>query len=194
MRAMPEQDDVIDEIFTAFRERGAGSYLGEPVSLAEHMLQTALAAERDGADSVLVASALLHDYGHLVHTLPEDAAEHGVDTLHEEAGAAWLAQHFMPRVTEPLRLHVLAKRYLCATQPEYLAALSPASLRSLELQGGPCSPAEIAAFERGSYAAEAIRLRRWDDIGKIAGLNTPPLDHFRSSLVAGMRRATPEPR
>jgi [1-hydroxy-2-(trimethylamino)ethyl]phosphonate dioxygenase len=185
-------DEVIDEIFAAFRARGAESYLGEPVSLAEHMLQTALAAERDGADPVLVASALLHDYGHLVHTLPEDAAEHGIDTLHEEAGAAWLAQHFVPRVTEPLRLHVLAKRYLCATEPEYLEALSPASLLSLELQGGPCSPAEVDAFERGPFAEEAIRLRRWDDVGKIAGLTTPPLEHYRPALAAGMRSATRE--
>jgi phosphonate degradation associated HDIG domain protein len=189
---MPEHD-IVDEIFAAFRERGAESYLGEPVSLAEHMLQTALAAERDGADPVLVASALLHDYGHLVHTLPEDAAEHGVDTLHEEAGAAWLEQHFVTRVTEPLRLHVLAKRYLCATEPEYFEALSPASLHSLELQGGPCSPAEVDAFERGPYAEDAIRLRRWDDIGKIAGLGTPPLEYYRPALLAGMRSVTRAP-
>ena len=183
---MPE-DDVIEEIFAAFRERGATAYLGEPVSLAEHMLQTALAAENDGADPVMVASALLHDYGHLVHELPEDSAAHGVDTLHEEAGAAWLELHFTPRVTEPLRLHVLAKRYLCAVEPAYLAALSPASQLSLQLQGGPCSPAEVAAFEAGPFADEAVRLRRWDDIGKIAGLATPPLEHYRPALEAGLR-------
>ncbi len=158
------------------------------------MLQTALAAERDGADPVMVASALLHDYGHLVHTLPEDAAERGIDSLHEEAGAAWLEHHFVPRVTEPLRLHVLAKRYLCATEPEYLDALSPASRLSLMLQGGPCSPAEVAAFEHGAYAEEAVRLRRWDDVGKIAGLATPPLEHYRPALEAGLRTPSREPR
>jgi len=179
--------DVISEIFTAFARRGETAYLGEPVSLAEHMLQTALAAENDGADPVLVASALLHDYGHLVHELPEDSAEHGVDTLHEEAGAAWLEQHFVPRVTEPLRLHVLAKRYLCAIEPEYLASLSPASVLSLKLQGGPCSPAEVEAFAAGPFADEAIRLRRWDDAGKIAGLVTPPLEHYRPALEAASR-------
>jgi [1-hydroxy-2-(trimethylamino)ethyl]phosphonate dioxygenase len=184
------EPDVIAEIFRAFRERGSSAYLGEPVSLAEHMLQTALAAERDGADLVMVASALLHDYGHLVHTLPEDSAEHGVDTLHEEAGAAWLERHFIPRVTEPLRLHVLAKRYLCATEPEYLEALSPASLHSLQLQGGPCSAAEVVAFEAGPYAEDAVRLRRWDDVGKIAGLATPPLEHYRPALRAGLLSAT----
>ena len=92
-------DEVIDAIFAAFAQRGSTAYLGEPVSLTEHMLQTALAAEQDCADPVLVASALLHDYGHLVHELSEDSAEHGVDTLHEEAGAAWLEEHFVPRVT-----------------------------------------------------------------------------------------------
>jgi [1-hydroxy-2-(trimethylamino)ethyl]phosphonate dioxygenase len=186
---MPD-DDVISEIFAAFDAGGATAYLGEPVSLAEHMLQTALAAENDGADPVLVASALLHDYGHLVHELPEDSAEHGVDTLHEEAGAAWLEQHFVPRVTEPLRLHVLAKRYLCAVEPEYLASLSPASALSLQLQGGPCSPAEVEAFAAGPFADEAIRLRRWDDVGKIAGLVTPPLEHYRPALEAGLRGAS----
>jgi phosphonate degradation associated HDIG domain protein len=183
-------DQVIAAIFGAFRERGSASYLGEPVSLTEHMLQTALAAEHDGADPVLVASALLHDYGHLVHELPEDAADQGIDTLHEEAGAAWLEEHFVSRVTEPLRLHVLAKRYLCATEPEYLAALSPASVLSLGLQGGPSSPEEVAAFERNQFADEAVRLRRWDDVGKIAGLSTPPLEHYRPALEAGLRSAT----
>jgi [1-hydroxy-2-(trimethylamino)ethyl]phosphonate dioxygenase len=183
---MPD-DDVIEEIFAAFRARGEVAYLGEPVSLAEHMLQTALAAESDGADPVLVASALLHDYGHLVHELPEDAADHGIDTVHEEAGAAWLERHFVPRVTEPLRLHVLAKRYLCATEPEYRAALSPASVHSLELQGGPCTPAEVADFEAGPFAGEALRLRRWDDVAKLAGLVTPPLEHYRPALQAGLR-------
>lgn len=184
-------DEVIAAVFTAFSERGSTAYVGEPVSLTEHMLQTALAAERAGADPILVASALLHDYGHLVHDLPEDSAEHGVDTLHEEAGAAWLELYFVPRVTEPLRLHVFAKRYLCATEPDYLAALSPASVLSLQLQGGPCSRAEAAAFERNPFAEEAVQLRRWDDAAKLEGLETPPLEHYRPALAAGLRSATP---
>jgi phosphonate degradation associated HDIG domain protein len=183
-------EEVIQAIFAAFAERGSAAYLGEPVSLTEHMLQTALAAERAGADPVMVASALLHDYGHLVHDLPEDSAEHGVDTEHEEAGAVWLERYFLPRVTEPLRLHVLAKRYLCAMEPAYLDALSPASLLSLELQGRPCSPQEVAEFQRNPYADEAVRLRRWDDVGKIEGLDTPSLDHYRPALRAGFRSAT----
>lgn len=99
----------------------------------------------------------------------------------------------MRRVTEPLRLHVLAKRYLCAIEPEYLEALSPASRHSLELQGGPCSPEEVAVFERNPYADEAVRLRRWDDVGKIAGLDTPPLEHYRPALEAGSRSRSRSP-
>jgi [1-hydroxy-2-(trimethylamino)ethyl]phosphonate dioxygenase len=183
---MPEPD-VIDVIFATFARRGSAAYLGEPVSLTEHMLQTATAAEHDGADPVMVASALLHDYGHLVHELPEDAADRGIDSEHEEAGALWLERHFVPRVTEPLRLHVLAKRYLCASEPDYLSALSPASLHSLQLQGGPCTAEEMAAFERNPFADDAVVLRRWDDVGKISGLVTPPLRYFRPALEAGRR-------
>jgi phosphonate degradation associated HDIG domain protein len=178
---------VIDEIFTVFRERGDGAYLGEPVSQSEHALQAAAAAERDDAPPQLVAAALLHDYGHLVHDLDEDSAEHGIDTVHEDVGAEWLGRHFVPAVTEPLRLHVAAKRYLCAVEPSYLDALSPASKLSLELQGGPLPPDEVAAFEANPHHREAVQLRRWDDEAKIEGLATPPFEHYRSALESGLR-------
>jgi [1-hydroxy-2-(trimethylamino)ethyl]phosphonate dioxygenase len=179
--------DVIDEIFRVFREQGSGAYLGEPVSLTEHMLQSALAAERDGAPPRLVAAALLHDYGHFIHDLPADSAEHGVDTEHEEVAHAFLSAHFGPEVAEPVRMHVAAKRYLCATEPSYMAELSPASILSLELQGGPYSQAEVAAFEASPYAEDAVRLRRYDDIGKLPGLETPDLEHYRPVLQAAIR-------
>jgi [1-hydroxy-2-(trimethylamino)ethyl]phosphonate dioxygenase len=178
---------LVDEIFGRFREYGSGAYLGEPVSMTEHMLQSAYAAEREGAEPRLVAAALLHDYGHFIHEYEEDAAEHGIDTRHEEVGHAFLSQHFGPEIAEPIRMHVAAKRYLCATDPSYLDALSPASILSLELQGGPCSPAEVAEFERSPYAEDAVRLRRWDDVGKVAGLETPDLEHYRGVLEAALR-------
>lgn len=174
--------EVIATIFAAFRARGSDAYLGEPVSLSEHMLQTAQAAEADGADAVLVGSALLHDYGHLVHELPEDSAEHGVDTLHEEAGAAWLEAHFVPRVTEPLRLHVQAKRYLCAVEPGYLGSLSGASVHSLRVQGGPMDRAEAAGFEASPWCTSALRLRRWDDAAKDPAAQVPALGYYRPLL------------
>jgi phosphonate degradation associated HDIG domain protein len=180
--------DLIDEIFRVFREQGAAAYLGEPVSMSEHMLQSAYAAEQDGAPPRLVAAALLHDYGHFLHEYEEDAAEHGIDTRHEEVAHAFLSEHFGPEVADPIRMHVAAKRYLCASDPSYLEELSPASILSLELQGGPYSPAEVAEFDESPYAADAVRLRRYDDIGKVAGLETPGLEHYRPVLEASIRR------
>ena len=178
---------LIDEIFGVFREQGTGAYLGEPVSMTEHMLQSAYAAEQDGAPPRLVAAALLHDYGHFIHDYEEDAAEHGIDTQHEEVAHAFLSEHFGPEIAEPIRMHVAAKRYLCATDPSYLNELSPASILSLELQGGPYSADEVAEFESSPYAEDAVRLRRYDDIGKVAGLETPDLEHYRPVLEASMR-------
>jgi phosphonate degradation associated HDIG domain protein len=180
--------DLVDEIFRVFREYGSGAYLGEPVSMTEHMLQSAHAAEQDGAPPRLVAAALLHDYGHFIHEHDEDAAEHGIDTRHEDVAHAFLSEHFGPEIAEPIRLHVAAKRYLCATDPSYLGELSPASIHSLELQGGPYSAAEVAAFEASPHAADAVRLRRYDDAGKVAGLETPDLEHYRPVLEAAIQR------
>lgn len=179
---------LIDEIFRVYREQGAEEYLGEPVSLTEHMLQSASAAEREAAPPRLVAAALLHDYGHFIHDLPTDSAQHGVDTQHEEVAHAFLSEHFGPEIAEPIRMHVAAKRYLCATDSSYFGELSPASVLSLELQGGPCSAEEVAAFEESPYAEDAVRLRRWDDVGKIAGLETPDLEHYRAVLEGALKR------
>ena len=178
---------AIDDIFETFREHGTGAYLGEPVSIAEHSLQTATLAERDGAHSALVAAALLHDYGHLIHDLPEDSAEHGVDTSHEDVAYRFLTDLFGAEVAEPIRLHVAAKRYLCAVEPSYLEALSPASVLSLELQGGPFDEREAAAFAASPHAEDAVRLRRYDDAAKVAGAETPDLEHFRPVLDAEAR-------
>jgi len=179
--------NVVDDIFRVFRERGEAAYLGEPVSLAEHSLQTAHAAEQDGAHTTLVAAALLHDYGHLIHGLPENAADDGLDTRHEDVAHAFLGRHFVAEVVEPIRLHVAAKRYLCAVDPEYVAALSPASLLSLGLQGGPSGADEVKAFEASPFAEDAVRLRRYDDIGKEPGRATPGLEHYRATLEAALR-------
>jgi phosphonate degradation associated HDIG domain protein len=174
---------TIEEIFTMFELRGGNSYIGEPVSQSEHALQAAHAAELAGAGSALITAALLHDIGHLVHNLPEDCADHGVDDRHEELGARWLIRRFGPEVVEPIRLHVAAKRYLCATEPRYHAALSPASQQSLVLQGGMFTPAEVADFDAGLHAKAAVALRKWDDIAKVPGLPTPQLVEFRRHIV-----------
>jgi phosphonate degradation associated HDIG domain protein len=173
---------VIDDIFRIFETNGDEAYFGEPVSQKEHALQAACQAEQEGASPELVVAALLHDVGHLLHGLGEDIAAHGVDARHEDAGEAWLARHFPPEVTEPVKLHVAAKRYLCRVHPEYLAQLSPASVQSLALQGGPFDEGEVREFERHRYFREAVRLRQWDDRAKSPGLRVPELEHYRAAL------------
>lgn len=171
-----------------FAERGGSMYGGERVTQWEHAAQAACLAEADGAAAALVVAALLHDIGHLLHRLPDDAPDRGIDDAHERIGADWLAGHLPPDVVAPVRLHVPAKRYLCAVDPLYLEGLSVPSRVSLELQGGPLPEDQIAAFERLPFATEAVRLRRWDDAAKVPGLRVPPIEHFRphfDALAAG---------
>jgi phosphonate degradation associated HDIG domain protein len=165
-----------------FARRGVDAYFGEPVSQLEHALQTAFQAEQEGASDTLIAAALLHDVGHLLHNAPEDIADRGVDGRHERVGATWLARYFPAAVTEPIRLHVEAKRYLCAIDDAYQRGLSAASIRSLALQGGPMSDEEVREFVASPYAREGARLRRWDDLAKVAGLKAPELAQYQSLL------------
>ena len=178
---------IADEIMNLLDGPGREAYLGEPVSQAEHALQAASLAERDGAPASLVISALLHDVGHLIAGVPEDLADRGIDARHEDAGSAWLAVHFGPEVVSPARLHVSAKRYLCAVDPAYLGGLSDASRQSLTLQGGPMSRLEVAKFEDDPEHESAVRLRRWDDEAKVSGLVVPGLEHYRSRIEAAAR-------
>ena len=176
--------NVVDGLIALFREKGNGAYFGEAVTETEHALQCAHLAEQSGAAAELIAAALLHDVGHLLHGLPEDIADRGQDGRHEDAGAAWLQRSFGPPVVYPVRLHVAAKRYLCAVEPDYRAGLSEASQRSLRLQGGPMSPEEVCRFEHEPWFRSAVAVRRWDDGAKVPGLVVPGLDHYRPCLEA----------
>lgn len=173
---------VTDEILLLFRQHGGSRYGGEDVSQLEHALQAAHFAEQEGAPSSLIAAALLHDIGHLLHDLPADAPEHGIDDEHEALGGRWLQSRFGPAVCEPVRLHVAAKRYLCAVEPAYFDKLSGPSIQSLQLQGGPMSAAEVREFERNPFYTDAVRLRRWDEAAKATDLVTPYLEHFAPQL------------
>jgi len=169
---------VAAEILAVYGARGAGAYFGERVSMTEHGLQAAHFAQAEGAPDALVVAALLHDIGHLLEDVPEAIEDWRSDAHHEETGARWLAQRFPAAVSEPVRLHVAAKRYLCATDAHYFARLSPASVHTLRLQGGPMSAQEVTRFEAERYWQDAVRVRRWDDQGKIAGLKTAPLEAY----------------
>jgi gamma-butyrobetaine dioxygenase len=178
---------AVDEIFALFAARGHERY-GERVSQLDHALQCAALAALDGAAPTLVAASLLHDYGHLIGDRGRMAERDGLDDEHETIGAAALAAWFGPEVTEPIRLHVAAKRWLCAAEPGYFDALSPASKLSLELQGGAFDVADAAAFAALPYAADAIRLRRWDDWGKaLEPARRRDLESFRAALEQALR-------
>jgi phosphonate degradation associated HDIG domain protein len=179
--------ELLDRIERLFADRGGAEYHGEAVSQLEHALQSADQAERGGFPPAWVAAALLHDVGHMLHGHGEGCAAQGIDDRHEDLGVRFLAKGFGPDVTEPVRLHVAAKRYLCAVEPEYLARLSAASVRSLELQGGPMSAEEVREFERNPSYTAAVAVRRWDDAAKVVGRATPPFAHFRKYLEAATR-------
>jgi phosphonate degradation associated HDIG domain protein len=177
---------IVDEIIQLFEERGNGLYFGEQVTETEHALQAAHLAREAGASDDMILGALLHDIGHLLHGHGEDIADHGVDAKHEDEGAEFLAGKFPALVIDCVRLHVPAKRYLCAVEPEYLAGLSPVSQRSLELQGGPMTAEEVAEFETEPYYREAVQARRWDDQAKVVGLDVPGVASYRSLLEASV--------
>lgn len=182
-----DRSGIVAFLADIFERRGAESYLGEPVTVAEHMLQSASLAERDGAPEALVAAALLHDIGHHAGDFGPYSPEDKTDRHHEDAGAAALAPFFPPIVTECVRLHVAAKRYLCATDPAYFDSLSPASVHSLSLQGGPMDSDEITRFQAIPFHGEAVRVRIWDDGGKVPGKKTKTFadySHLLQRVVA----------
>jgi phosphonate degradation associated HDIG domain protein len=177
-RADLTEGDIVERLADIFARRGADAYLGERVTMAEHMLQTAALAAADGAPDTLVAAALLHDIGHFTSDLGSYAPDDAVDRRHEAAGAEALGGYFPAGVTESVRLHVAAKRYLCATGPTYAARLSEASQHTLSLQGGAMTVREVADFRRSPFHADAVRIRLWDDAGKVAGVRTPSFKDF----------------
>ena len=184
---MPDATTITAEIRHLLEEKATGRYGLTLVNQQQHALQAATLAERDGRGDALVVAALLHDIGHMVHQLGENPADAGIDDRHEELGHAWLEAHFGPEVTEPVRLHVAAKRYLCAVEPNYFGRLSPDSVKSLALQGGPMSAAEVAAFEALPQHRDAVQLRRYDEQAKVQGLATPPVAHFLPAVARCLR-------
>jgi gamma-butyrobetaine dioxygenase len=170
----------VEAIAELFAGTGARDYLGEAVTIGAHMRQAGALAEAAGADPPLVAAALLHDIGHL---------RNETDDRHGEAGARWLSQWFGAAVTEPVRLHVAAKRYLCVTEPGYFGLLSQASVRTLVLQDGPMTPEQAAAFEALPFARDAVAVRRWDDEAKDPAVTPPAFAYFEPLLGELLRGA-----
>ncbi|MFN8021745.1 MAG: HD domain-containing protein [Acidimicrobiales bacterium] len=184
-RVFRDVDDVV-----AVLERWGQVFYDDRVTQLDHARQCASLAERAGAADELVAAALLHDIGHLLELERSQGTigDLGVDRWHEQIAAEALAPLFDEAVLAPVRLHVEAKRYLCSVDPGYLAILSEGSIRSLATQGGPMAADEVVAFERLAGHAEAAELRRWDDAGKVEGLDVAPLEHFVPLLRRVARR------
>jgi phosphonate degradation associated HDIG domain protein len=181
---MSVTDPRIAELSDIIDGKGHARYGLADINQRQHALQAAWLAEREDAGAALVTAALLHDIGHMVHDLGDDPAGHGIDDRHEERGHEWLVGWFGPSVTEPVRLHVAAKRYLCAVDSGYFGKLSRDSVLSLSLQGGPMSPPEVAAFEALPGYKDAVRLRRWDEAAKVKDLDTPVFAHFAAFVAA----------
>ena len=172
------KNNIVDFIAEIFERCGDEEYLGEPVTMAEHMLQGANFAQKKGCSKEIIVAALLHDIGHFTGELGSFTMEDKSDRYHEVYGANILERFFPPVITDCIRYHVAAKRYLCATQPEYFEKLSEASVRSLKLQGGPMSKKEVMDFQKNPNLEEIIQVRYFDDEGKVPGMVTPPFDHF----------------
>lgn len=172
---------MIDVIFNIINKFGRLTY-GEDITQIEHALQCAQIAREDGAADTLIAAALLHDIGQFIDDAGHAAEQHGIDARHEVIGATFLARSFPESVTEPVRMHVEAKRYLCAVEPYYRAALSRASELSLQLQGGPMSADEANVFAQSPYFDDAIKLRRYDDTGKQSDWAVADLEFYRPLL------------
>ncbi|MFK0732180.1 MAG: phosphonate degradation HD-domain oxygenase [Gloeotrichia echinulata GP01] len=175
---------TIENIINLFAEKGHQLYGDEAVSQLEHALQCASLAEASGQTNELITACLLHDLGHLIHNLGDNPATKGIDDQHEYRAISLLSQMFSPAVTEPIKFHVAAKRYLCSVDPEYWNSLSNPSKRSLELQGGRFSPEQADTFIHQPYAQDAVQLRIYDDQAKIINLETPDLNHFIPSITA----------
>jgi phosphonate degradation associated HDIG domain protein len=173
---------VIEDLIRLYEAKGGREYEGEGISQLEHALQSAQLAQQAGAAPALVCAALLHDVGHLLNDKGETPTLRGVDDLHQYAALPFLRPYFPEAVLGPIRLHVDAKRYLCATRPDYYERLSEDSKRSLKLQGGVFAPAEAERFIGQPHAAEAVKVRLWDDAAKVRGAATPGLAHFEPLL------------
>ncbi len=179
--------DILAEIAQRLDVNGQHRYGLSDINQIQHGLQAAWLAEQAGDPPSLIAASLMHDIGHMLHDLGESPAEHGIDDRHEDIGHAFLVTHFGPEVTEPVRLHVAAKRYLCGKEADYFAKLSRDSVLSLSLQGGPMTAEEIADFEALPHWQAAIRLRRYDEGAKVKGLTTPPIAHFMPYVAKVLR-------
>ena len=184
---MNQVTEILQQIENMLIHNGDDLYGGEAITQTQHALQCAALAEAANASPELIAASFLHDIGHLLEPEFESALQHNEDMVHEELGEAFLEKWFGEAVTQPVKLHVAAKRYLCATNKTYFSKLSPASVHTLKLQGGPMSEEEIKEFETNEHYKDAVRLRVWDDLAKNPDEETSNVQHFMKYVEQSLR-------
>lgn len=182
-----KKEQVLDELVAIYEGRATGRYGLSHINQRAHALQSGQHARTQGLASHIVVAALLHDIGHMLHTLGSHPAAAGIDDRHEDVGADWLSNFFEPAVCEPVRLHVAAKRYLCTVEPEYFGRLTRDSVESLELQGGQMSPEEVIAFKRHASWKDAVLVRRIDELAKDPHAVTPDFIDFAEEIMQSVR-------
>lgn len=178
---------ITQQILNLFEENGGSMYGGEEVTQLEHAIQCAQLARQNNASNELITACLLHDIGHLLHDLPDDASDNGIDDMHELLGNKFLQNYFKQAAVEPVKLHVQAKRYLCAVEQGYYESLSEPSKTSLSFQGGVMSQDEVLDFEQHLFYKDAVSLRRWDDLAKDPNLTSPAIDSFVDAIENALK-------
>jgi [1-hydroxy-2-(trimethylamino)ethyl]phosphonate dioxygenase len=174
--------NIINQIISNYLNNKS-LYIGEKVTMSEHMIQTAMLAEKTNCSSNLVCSSLLHDYGHFILENPNDLVDKDKDGKHEDVGYSFLKKYFIRDVLEPIKLHVKAKKYL-AREKKYYRLLSDASKISLKLQGGIMSNEEAKKFEKNKFFENSIKLRKFDEIAKKSGLKIKSIIEYKNLLTS----------
>jgi [1-hydroxy-2-(trimethylamino)ethyl]phosphonate dioxygenase len=174
--------NIIDEITSNFL-RNTSLYIGEKITMSEHMIQTAMIAEEKNSSSNLICSSLLHDYGHFILENPNNLVKQSKDGKHEDIGYEFLKNYFSKDVLGPIKYHVKAKRYL-AREEKYYNLLSKASKVSLKIQGGAMSNEESKKFEISEFFENSIKLRKFDEMAKKSGLKIKSINDYKNILIS----------
>ena len=174
--------NIIDQIISSYLNNKS-LYIGEKVTITEHMIQTAMLAEKNNCSSSLICSSLLHDYGHFILENPDDLVGKRKDGRHEDVGYEFLKKYFVKNVVEPIKYHVKAKKYL-ARDAKYYRILSEASKVSLKLQGGIMDDKEAKEFEGNEFFEDSIKLRKFDEAAKSDGLKIKSIEEYKDLLIS----------
>ena len=172
--------NILDKIISNFKNNKS-LYIGEKLTISEHMIQSAMLAEKAKCNDDLICSCLLHDYGHFLIESPDNLVRNNKDGEHESIGYEYLKKFFNKEIVEPIKYHVLAKRYL-VRKKKYFNLLSKASKISLKLQGGPLNDQESKEFEKKKYFKNSVLVRKFDEAAKKTNIKIKSIDSYKPLL------------